>query len=38
MLTEMGHLQEAVQQLEKHTSDPNTLPPASEQVYNDSLI
>ncbi|KAH1007882.1 hypothetical protein HUJ04_005062 [Dendroctonus ponderosae] len=35
MLTEMGHLQEAVQQLEKHTSDPNTLPPASEQVIAD---
>ncbi|KAJ8970632.1 hypothetical protein NQ317_006631 [Molorchus minor] len=35
MLTEMGHLQEAVQQLEKHASDPNTLPPASEQVIAD---
>ncbi|KAJ8962738.1 hypothetical protein NQ318_001136 [Aromia moschata] len=35
MLTEMSHLQEAVQQLEKHTSDPHTLPPASEQVIAD---
>ncbi|CAH1102078.1 unnamed protein product [Psylliodes chrysocephalus] len=35
MLTEMGHLQEAVQQLEKHTNDPKTLPPASEQVIAD---
>ncbi|KAJ8926094.1 hypothetical protein NQ315_009951 [Exocentrus adspersus] len=35
MLTEMGHLQEAVQQLEKHASDPHTLPPASEQVIAD---
>ncbi|KYB26313.1 mucin-2 isoform X3 [Tribolium castaneum] len=35
MLTEMSHLQEAVQQLEKHTADPSTLPPASEQVIAD---
>jgi hypothetical protein len=35
MLTEMSHLQEAVQQLEKHTADPHTLPPASEQVIAD---
>ncbi|KAJ8932071.1 hypothetical protein NQ314_014973, partial [Rhamnusium bicolor] len=35
MLTEMSHLQEAVQQLEKHTSDPQSLPPASEQVIAD---
>ncbi|XP_050514800.1 protein MTSS 1 isoform X1 [Diabrotica virgifera virgifera] len=35
MLSEMGHLQEAVQQLEKHTCDPKTLPPASEQVIAD---
>ncbi|XP_050292981.1 uncharacterized protein LOC126733634 isoform X2 [Anthonomus grandis grandis] len=35
MLSEMGHLQEAVQQLEKHSQDPNTLPPASEQVIAD---
>ncbi|XP_018562926.1 metastasis suppressor protein 1 isoform X2 [Anoplophora glabripennis] len=35
MLTEMSHLQEAVQQLQKHTSDPQTLPPASEQVIAD---
>ncbi|RZC34520.1 A-agglutinin anchorage subunit [Asbolus verrucosus] len=35
MLTEMSHLQEAVQQLEKHTTDPSTLPPASEQVIAD---
>ncbi|XP_056641071.1 mucin-2 isoform X1 [Diorhabda sublineata] len=35
MLTEMGHLQEAVQQLEKHTYDPKSLPPASEQIIAD---
>lgn len=35
MLTEMSHLQEAVQQLEKHTTEPQTLPPASEQVIAD---
>ncbi|KAL3288715.1 hypothetical protein HHI36_003150 [Cryptolaemus montrouzieri] len=35
MLTEMSHLQEAVQQLEKHTTDPHILPPASEQVIAD---
>ncbi|XP_030763304.1 protein MTSS 2 isoform X2 [Sitophilus oryzae] len=35
MLSEMGHLQEAVQQLEKHAADPGTLPPASEQVIAD---
>lgn len=33
MLSEMGHLQEAVQQLEKHAADPTKLPPASEQVF-----
>ncbi|XP_063908302.1 protein MTSS 2 isoform X2 [Zophobas morio] len=35
MLTEMSHLQEAVQQLEKHTADPQSLPPASQQVIAD---
>ncbi|KAK9873756.1 hypothetical protein WA026_002111 [Henosepilachna vigintioctopunctata] len=35
MLTEMSHLQEALQQLEKHTTDPQILPPASEQVIAD---
>ncbi|CAG9821314.1 unnamed protein product [Phaedon cochleariae] len=35
MLTEIGHLQEAVQQLTKHSSDPAHLPPASEQVIAD---
>lgn len=35
MLTEISHLQEAVQQLEKQTADPKTLPPASEQVIAD---
>lgn len=32
MLLELSHLQEVVDQLEKHTADPFTLPPASEQV------
>lgn len=32
MLSELSHLQEAMDQLEKHTSDPYSLPPASEQV------
>lgn len=35
MLTEMSHVQEAVQQLEKHTENPKILPPASEQVIAD---
>ncbi|XP_052123701.1 protein MTSS 1 [Frankliniella occidentalis] len=35
MLSEMGHLQEVVDVLDKHTSDPLTLPPASEQVIAD---
>ncbi|XP_060518908.1 protein MTSS 2 isoform X2 [Cylas formicarius] len=35
MMSEMSHLQEAVQQLEKHAGDPTTLPPASEQVIAD---
>lgn len=35
MMTEMSHLQEAVQQLEKHTVNPQTLPAASEQVIAD---
>lgn len=35
MLTEMSHVQEAVQQLEKHTENPKVLPPASEQVIAD---
>lgn len=33
MLLELSHLQEVVDQLEKHTADPFTLPPASEQVH-----
>lgn len=32
MLSELSHLQEAMDQLEKHSSDPYSLPPASEQV------
>jgi hypothetical protein len=32
MLYELTHVQEAMQQLEKHSADPFTLPPASEQV------
>ncbi|KAK5647470.1 hypothetical protein RI129_002362 [Pyrocoelia pectoralis] len=35
MLTELSHLQEVVAQLEKNTSDPHSLPPASEQVIAD---
>lgn len=35
MLTELSHLQEVVAQLEKNTTDPQTLPPASEQVIAD---
>lgn len=35
MLIEMSHVQEAVQQLEKHTENPKALPPASEQVIAD---
>ncbi|KAJ1523831.1 hypothetical protein ONE63_010389 [Megalurothrips usitatus] len=35
MLCEMGHLQEVVDVLDKHTADPGTLPPASEQVIAD---
>ncbi|XP_014255401.1 MTSS1-like protein isoform X2 [Cimex lectularius] len=35
MLSELSHLQEVVDQLEKHTSDPHSLPPASEQVISD---
>ena len=32
MLTELSHLQEVIDQLEKHSADPFTLPAASEQV------
>ncbi len=32
MLSELSHLQEAMDQLEKHTAEPYSLPPASEQV------
>ncbi|XP_065213751.1 protein MTSS 2 isoform X2 [Planococcus citri] len=35
MLSELSHLEEAMDQLEKHTSDPYSLPPASEQVLTD---
>ncbi|KAI5744399.1 hypothetical protein M8J76_001949 [Diaphorina citri] len=35
MLSELSHLQEVMVQLEKHTSDPYSLPPASEQVMAD---
>ncbi|XP_034237689.1 protein MTSS 1 [Thrips palmi] len=35
MLSEMGHLQEVVEVLDKHTADPLVLPPASEQVIAD---
>ncbi|XP_022912928.1 protein MTSS 1 isoform X2 [Onthophagus taurus] len=35
MLSELSRVQEVVQQLDKHTADPKTLPPASEQVIAD---
>lgn len=38
MLLELSHLQEVVDQLEKHTADPFTLPPASEQVQSLTLL
>ena len=34
MLSELSHLQEVVDQVQKLTTDPNTLPPASEQVLS----
>jgi hypothetical protein len=33
MLSELSHLQEVVDQVQKLTTDPYTLPPASEQVW-----
>lgn len=38
MLSELSHLQEAMDQLEKHTSDPYSLPPASEQVLSSESL
>uniref|UniRef100_A0A0P4W6L3 IMD domain-containing protein n=1 Tax=Scylla olivacea TaxID=85551 RepID=A0A0P4W6L3_SCYOL len=35
LVSELGHLQEVMTQLEKHSADPHTLPPASEQVLLD---
>uniref|UniRef100_A0A8D8LKI2 Metastasis suppressor protein 1 n=2 Tax=Cacopsylla melanoneura TaxID=428564 RepID=A0A8D8LKI2_9HEMI len=35
MLSELSHLQEVMVQLEKHTTEPFSLPPASEQVMAD---
>ncbi|KAL1129975.1 hypothetical protein AAG570_012919, partial [Ranatra chinensis] len=35
MLSELSHLQEVVDQLDKHTADPHSLPPASEQVITE---
>ena len=32
LVSELGHLQEVMTQLEKYSADPYTLPPASEQV------
>jgi len=32
MLSELSHVHEAMQQLEKHSADPFALPAASEQV------
>lgn len=34
MLSELSHLQEVVDQVQKLTTDPFTLPPASEQVWS----
>jgi hypothetical protein len=34
MLSELSHLQEVVDQVQKLTTDPYTLPPASEQVLS----
>jgi hypothetical protein len=38
MIYELSHVQEAMQQLEKHSADPFSLPPASEQVCYINLI
>lgn len=35
MLTEVTHLQDILQALCAHTVDPNTLPPAGEQILKD---
>ncbi|XP_072156556.1 uncharacterized protein [Bemisia tabaci] len=35
MLSELSHLQEVVDQLEKHTADPYALPPASEEIISE---
>ncbi|XP_076053078.1 uncharacterized protein LOC143032354 isoform X3 [Oratosquilla oratoria] len=35
MLSELEHLQEVMAQLDKYSSEPNILPPASEQVLRD---
>ncbi|XP_047475041.1 uncharacterized protein LOC125029206 isoform X4 [Penaeus chinensis] len=35
LVSELGHLQEVMTQLEKHSADPHILPPASEQVLMD---
>ena len=32
MMTELGHLEEVIGQLDKHTADPFSLPAATEQV------
>jgi hypothetical protein len=37
MLSELSHLQEVVDQVQKLTADPFTLPPASEQVLCTTL-
>lgn len=36
MLSELTHLQDAVEALEKHTTEPFSVPPASEQVITDT--
>lgn len=38
MLSELSHLQEVLEQLEKHTADPHILPAASEQVTITKMI
>jgi hypothetical protein len=38
ILWELGHVQEALDQLDKATGDPATLPEATEQVGNTQYI
>lgn len=38
MLTELSHLQEVMDKLDSHASDPFSLPPASEQVLTINIV